>query len=130
MDAEQMKRRTKAFALDVMRLIAELPNTPIGWNVSKQLVRAATSVGANYRATRRAKSTPDFIAKLAIVEEEADECCYWLELVIEGGLLPAPRVEPLLREADEITAIIVASGRSARERAQAARAGGNQPASR
>ncbi len=77
--------------------------------ISKQLLRSATSVGANYRAARRARSTAEFQAKLGIVEEEADESVYWLELIVESSLLKATLVTPLLIEAGEITAIIVAS---------------------
>ena len=108
-----MKLRTKRFALDVIRLTAEIPKTAEGRAVGNQLVRSGTSVGANYRAACRGKSKADFIAKLGIVEEEADESCYWLEIIIEGELLPEERVEALLKEANELTAIIVASRKTA-----------------
>ena len=108
-----MKKRTKRFALDIIRLVAELPKTTEGRIVGGQLIRCATSVGANYRAACRGKSKADFISKLGIVEEEADESCYWLELIIEGKILPEEQVASLLEEANEITAIIVASRKTA-----------------
>ena len=108
-----MKQRTKRFALDIIRLASQLPKTTEGRAIGGQLIRSGSSVGANYRAACRAKSKADFIAKLAIVEEEADESCYWLEIIIEGGVLPDERAAPLLKEANEITAIIVASRKTA-----------------
>lgn len=108
-----MKQRTKRFALDVIHLEGELPKTPEGRIIGNQLIRCSTSVGANYRAACRAKSKPDFISKLGMVEEEADESCYWLELIIEGKLLPEVYALPKLGEANEITAIIVASRKTA-----------------
>ena len=113
MTADELKARTKAFALRVMRCVAALPNQPVAWVIGKQLVRSGTSVGANYRAACRARSGAEFAAKLAIVIEEADECCYWLELIIESGLLVHSKVEPLLAEANELTAIMVASRKTA-----------------
>jgi len=111
--AEELKQRTKQFALRVIRLVAALPNAAAAWVIGKQLLRSATSVGANYRAACRGRSRAEFVAKLCIVIEEADECCYWLELVIEADLLPQDLVEPLLREANEIVAIMVASRKTA-----------------
>ena len=110
-----MKLRTKRFALEVIRLVAELPKTVEGRAIGSQLVRSGTSVGANYRAACRGKSKADFVAKLGIVEEEADESCYWLELITEGQLLAEDRVIALLKEANELTAIIVASRKTAGE---------------
>ncbi len=108
-----MKQRTKRFALDILRLVAQLPKTTEGRIVGHQLIRCSTSVGANYRAACRGKSKADFISKLGIVEEEADESCYWLELIIEGSILSKAHADPLLKEANEITAIIVASRKTA-----------------
>jgi len=108
-----MKVRTKRLALDVIQLVSLLPKTTEGRVVGNQLVRSGTSVGANYRAACRGKSKADFVAKLRIVEEEADESCYWLEIIIEGDVLPEKDVAPLLKEANEITAIIVASRKTA-----------------
>jgi four helix bundle protein len=110
-----LKERTQALALRVIRLARTLPNTPEGWILAKQVLRSATSVGANYRSAQRGKSKADFIAKLAVAEEEADETCYWLELIIKAELLPRKRVEPLLHEAMEITAILTAAGKTAKQ---------------
>lgn len=115
MDADELKRRTKAFTLRVIRLVEALPRNRTADVIGRQLLRAATSVGANYRAACRARSPADFVSKIGIVEEEADEVAYWLELVVETGLLSAARVEDLLREADELVAIFVASGRTAKQ---------------
>ncbi len=113
MNEADMKKRTKRFALDIIHLVGELPKTTVGRAIGGQLVRSGTSVGVNYRAACRGKSKADFIAKLGIVEEEADESCYWLELLIEGALAEKQRAELLLKEASELTAIIVASRKTA-----------------
>jgi four helix bundle protein len=106
--------RTKAFALDVVRAVEELPRGRTSDVIGKQLLRAGTSVGANYRAACRARSRREFIAKMGIVEEEADESQFWLELIIERGMLEASRVAPVRSEAAQIVAIAVASIRTAR----------------
>jgi four helix bundle protein len=106
---EQIQKRTKQIGLEVIKLIDELPNKPSGWAIAKQIVRSATSVGANYRAACRAKSTADFINKLKIVEEEADETHYWLEVLEESNLLDVQRTENIKKEVNEIVSIIVAS---------------------
>ena len=111
---EQIKKRTKHIGLEVIQLIDELPNKPSGWAIAKQIVRSSTSVGANYRAACRAKSTADFINKLKIVEEEADETIYWLEILEESGIVEAKRIEALKKEVNEILAIVVASIKSSR----------------
>jgi four helix bundle protein len=111
--ADELKLRTKQFALRVIRLVAALPKTTEGRAVAKQLVRCGTSVAANYRATCRARSRSEFVAKIGVVLEEADETQLWLELIIESKLLPIKRVEPLLAEANELVAIFVASRKSA-----------------
>ena len=109
MDAEELKQRTKRFALRVLKLVEALPNNVQGRAVAGQLVRAGTSVGSNYRAACRGRSRAEFIAKLGTVEEEADESAFWLELIIEGGLLKPKMVEPLLHEANELTRIMARS---------------------
>ena len=116
MDEVALKTRTKAFALRVMKLVGVLPETSVGRTIGTQLVRSATSVGANYRAACRGRSKPEFVAKLGIVVEEADESCYWLELIIEGELMKKTLVEPLLLEANELTAIMVASHKTAQSK--------------
>lgn len=113
MNETEMKQRTKRFALEFIRLVTQLPATTEGRAVGRQLVRSGTSVGANYRAACRGKSKADFISKLGIVEEEADESSYWMEIIIEGKILPEIDVAPLLKEANEITAMIVASRKTA-----------------
>jgi four helix bundle protein len=113
MDAEELKARTKEFALRIIKLIGALPKTIEGRAIANQLVRCGTSVAANYRATCRARSRSEFIAKLGVVLEEADETQLWLELIIAGKLLPAKRVQPLLDEANELVAIFVSSRKSA-----------------
>ena len=109
MNAGILKTRTKIFALNVIRFVGTLPRNYAVDVMGRQLVRCATSVGANYRAACRAKSTADFIAKMKIVEEEADEAIYWLELLSESGFSSNEQLTLLLRESDEIVAMTVAS---------------------
>ncbi|MDQ3172088.1 MAG: four helix bundle protein [Acidobacteriota bacterium] len=113
MNAEDLKKRTKAFALRILRLADALPNTIEGRVIRGQLVRAGTSVGANYRAACRGRSKAEFVAKLGVVEEESDESAFWLELIIEGKFLTQRVVEPLLREANELVKIMARSRLSA-----------------
>lgn len=113
MDERELKQRTKQFALRVMKLVGALPHGSVARTIGNQLVRSSTSVGANYRAACRGRSKAEFVAKLGIVVEEADESAYWIELIIEGQLLTANLVEPLLQEANELTAIMVASRKTA-----------------
>lgn len=110
-----IKIRTKKIGLEVFKLLDELPNKPTSWAVSNQIVRSATSIGANYRAACRAKSPADFIYKLKIVEEEADETIYWLEILEESGLIPKEKLTALKIETNEILAIVVASIKTARK---------------
>jgi len=105
----ELKYRTKAFALRVIKLASSLSKDFAGRRLGDQLLRSACSVAANYRAACRARSKADFISKLGIAEEEADESLFWLELLVESGLVPSKRLEQLLKEADELTAIFVAS---------------------
>lgn len=109
MDETCLKKRTKQFALRMMRLVDALPNTTAGRAIGNQIIRSGTSVGANYRAACRGRSKAEFIAKLGVVVEEADECCFWLELIVDGESLPKDEVDPLLLEANELTAIFVSS---------------------
>jgi four helix bundle protein len=121
MDAEYLKKRTKLFALRILKLVAALPNNVQGRTVGGQLVRAGTSVGSNHRAACSGRSRAEFVAKLGIVEEEADESAFWLELIIEGALLEESRVRPLLDEANELTKIMASSRISASRKARANR---------
>jgi len=109
MTQDEMKQRTKKFALRVIKLVEALPNARTSSVLGHQLLRSGTSVGANYRAACRAKSTADFIAKLCIVEEEADETIYWIELLIDSNQIKSNLVEDLLDEANQILSIIVSA---------------------
>jgi len=113
---EKIKKRTKQIGLEIIKLIDELPSKPSVWEISKQIIRSSTSVGANYRAACRAKSTPDFINKLKIVEEEADETMYWLEILEESELVNSDSVTIIKKEIDEILSIVVASLKTLREK--------------
>ena len=108
-----LKARTKRFALRVMKLVDAMPRTIQGRAIANQIIRSATSVAANYRAACRARSRAEFIAKIGIVEGEAYESCFWLELIIDSGLLTEERIRPLLSEAGELVAIMAASRKSA-----------------
>ena len=116
MDAKEFAGRTKRFALRVMRLTGALPRTDEARIIGRQLFRAATSVGANYRAATRAKSDADFVAKMGIVEEECDECLYWMELLTEGDIVRPELLGDLTTEANEILLMVVASIRTVRTR--------------
>ena len=114
MKPTDLKLRTKRFALDLIAFTETLPKDETCRVMGRQLLRSGTSVGANYRSAKRAKSNADFIAKMGIVEEEADESGYWLELLAESGKVPASKTTALLREASELVAITVASINTAR----------------
>ena len=109
MNAEEFKKRTKLFALRVIRLCETLPRFRTSDVIGRQLLRCGTSVGANYRSVCRAKSKADFIAKMAIVAEECDEAIYWMELMIEASLADEKRIVDLKAEANEILSMVVAS---------------------
>ena len=118
MNHDNLKKRTKQFALNVISLVESLGNDRVTGVLCRQLIRSSTSVGANYRAACRARSQADFVAKLGIVEEELDESIYWIELLIESGRITSSSVVPLLKEADELLAITVASINTARKAAR------------
>ncbi len=111
---EQLRERTKQFAIRIVRLFRGLPKTDEARIMGKQLLRAGTSVAANYRALCRARSRAEFISKIGVVVEEADETVFWLEMLVETGVLPGPRMEQVLAEANELLAILAASQRTAR----------------
>ena len=113
---ETLKKRTKQFGLRVMKLVDALPKTTSGRAIGNQLVRSGTSVGANYRSACRGRSEAEFTAKLGVVVEEADESGFWMELIVEGNLLPDKQVAPLLQESEELVALFTASIRTTRER--------------
>lgn len=112
MDKQEVKLRIKKFALRIIKLSDALPKTAAGRVIGNQLLRAGTAVAANYRAACRARSKAEFAAKLGIVIEESDESCFWLELIIESSLMNSALIEPLLQEANEITAIMYSTRNS------------------
>ena len=112
--SDELKERTKKFALRVIKLCRSLPAGRDADVIGKHLLRSGTSVGANYRAASRARSQADFISKITICEEEADESGYWMELIVESELMKKELVQELWKEADELTAIFTASGKTAR----------------
>ena len=114
MTPDEMKDRTKKFALRVIRMTEALPRNRVAEVLARQVLRSGTSVGANYRAACRAKSRADFISKMGTVEEECDETIYWLELLVESGQIKLSRVQALTNEANELLKIIVASSKTAR----------------
>ena len=114
MDQNELKIRTKKFALRVIKLVEALPHTRTADTLGRQLLRAGTSVGANYRAACRARSAADFTSKMGIVEEEADESVYWMELIVDSGIIKIEKLRRLIAEANELTAIAVASIKTAR----------------
>lgn len=109
-----LKKRTRTFALRCINLVNALPNSDVGLVIGRQLLRSSTSVGANYRAASLAHSKASFVSKLSIVLEEADECCYWMDLIIEAKLLSRTKVIDLYDEAVELTKIFAASRIKAR----------------
>jgi four helix bundle protein len=117
MDRDELRQRSKAFALRVMKLADALPKRRSANAIGNQVIRSGTSVGANYRAACRARSKAEFIAKIGVVVEETDETAYWLELITESGLLPTHLVEPLLTETHELLAIFSRSHATARHNA-------------
>jgi four helix bundle protein len=116
MNSIELKQRTKTFALRVIKLIEALPNTKTADVIGRQLLRSGTSVGANYRAACRAKSTADFVSKMGIVEEETDESLFWMELLIGCELVTEKKLSDLMKEADELLAITVTSIKTAKTR--------------
>ena len=112
---EDLKNRTRSFALRVIKLVNSLPRSQTGKVLGNQLLRAGTSVGANYRAACRARSRADFVSKLGIVEEEVDESAYWMEIIVDAGLMDHERLHNLLQEANELTAITTASIRTIKQ---------------
>ncbi len=117
MTPKDLQARTKAFALRIIKLADALPHSTAGWVIGRQLLRSATSMGANYRAACRAQSRAEFAAKLSIVVEEADESLYWLELLQESGLIKPRQLTELLKEANELVAINVAARKTAKQAA-------------
>ena len=113
---EQLRHRAKQFAIRSVRLFRSLPKTDEARIIGKQLLRAGTSVAANYRAVGRARSKAEFVAKMGVVVEEADETVFWLELVVDTGIMPEAQMKDLLAEANELLAIFAASHGTAKAR--------------
>ena len=113
MTQDEMKAHTKEFALRIIKLVRALPKTVEGRAMAGQLIRSGTSVASNYRASCRSRSKAEFVAKIGTVLEEADESLLWIELIVGADLLPQKRCEPLLIEANELVAIMVATRKSA-----------------
>jgi len=116
MNKDDLRRRTKKFALDIIKFVEALPKAKTADIIGRQLIRSGTSVGANYRAACRARSTADFIAKMGIVEEEADESIFWLELMVDSSIASIQKTEPLMKEAGELLAITVSSIKTTKAR--------------
>ena len=116
MNEEQMKKRTKEFAKEIIKLCRKLPNNREGRLIGAQIFRSGTSVASNYRAACRARSKAEFISKLSVVEEEADETLFWLDLIDEMGIFDSALLDSLKKENDEIIAIIVASIKTTRKK--------------
>ena len=116
MSTEDLRKRTRAFALRVIRLCESLPSGRTANTIANQLIRCGTSVGANYRAACRARSPAEFIARMGVVEEECDECLYWMELLIESSIIEQKLLADLMQEADELLSIVIASIKTARAR--------------
>jgi len=114
MTKDELKKRSKKFALMIIKLVEELPNNMAGRTIGNQIIRSGTSVAANYRTACRARSNPDFISKITVVEEECDETLFWLELIVEANLINKVKLVDIIKEADELTAIFTASGKTAR----------------
>ena len=113
--AKELQARTKSFALRIIRMFRSLPKTEEARILGRQVLRSSTSVAANYRAVCRARSKAEFTAKLGVVVEEADETIFWLELLVESGIVPEERVRSLINEANELLAIFAASRHTARQ---------------
>jgi four helix bundle protein len=116
MDKSDLEKRTKLFALDVIRFVNGLPQTPVGNTIGKQLLRSGTSIGANYREANRAESKADFIHKITVIEKEAAETQYWLELILESGTGNREAALVLQKETSELLAIFTSIGRTSKSR--------------
>ena len=116
MDKQEFQRRTRVLALEIIRLVDSMPRTTVGSVLGRQLVRSGTAIGANYRAACRAQSDAAMLAKLAIVEEEADETLYWREMIAEAFPVASERIRPIARETDEFLRMTVASIRTMKAR--------------
>ena len=112
--AEELKRRTKAFAIRIVKLFRSLPRAEEARIIGRQVLRSGTSVAANYRAVCRARSKVEFVSRMGVVVEEADETVFWLEMLVDTGIMPKKRMDALLAEANELLAVFAASQHTAR----------------
>ena len=113
MNEEELLNRTKQFGLRIIRLVEALPKTKVSNTIGSQLLRSGTSVGANYRAACRGRSKADFASKIGIALEEADKSLYWMELLVEAGIMSKEQLSSLMKEADELVAILTATRKTA-----------------
>ena len=118
MDKHDLSRRTRAFAVRILKMIDYLPNSVAGHAIARQIARSGTSVAANYRATLRARSDADFRNKVGVVLEEADETLLWLEMIAEAKILPMDRLSPLMKESDELVRVLAATHRTVKMNAR------------
>lgn len=114
MTSDELKQRTKEFSIRVINLIRYLPNNKIGYVLGNQLLRSATSIGANYREACRSRSKAEFISKIRVVEEESDESVNWIELIKESNFFNENRLSEILKEANELTAIFTSIGKTSK----------------
>ncbi len=118
-EAKDLQARTKKFGLRIITVCQAVPASSASSVIARQLLRSGTSVGANYQAACRARSKPDFISKVGIAIEEADESLYWMEMLVEARIVSEERLAPLMKEAEEIIAILTASAKTAKARQRA-----------
>ncbi len=116
MTPQELFERCKRFAVEIILLVRKFPKTVDGYVVGRQLAKSGTAIGANYRSSRRAKSHADFVSKMKVSEEEADESVYWLTLVEETKIVNDPKVKQLLQEANELTAIFTSANKTAKSK--------------
>ena len=114
MTTDELKQRTKTFAVEIVKFARKLPNDVASDQILRQLVRSGTAVGSNYRASCRGKSRADFVSKMTTVEEEADETLFWLEVLVDTDTVPRKAVATLMDEAEQLLRIVVASIKTAR----------------
>jgi four helix bundle protein len=130
MTSEELKKRTKGFSIDVLKFLEKLPKTKAGSVIEYQLAKSGTSVSANYRSACRSRTDADFASRITICEEEADECCYWLEIIAQSGMLKKDEVKELWKEANELTAIFAASAITIRNKINNSKGSTNNQKSR
>jgi four helix bundle protein len=116
MTPDELRDRSRQFSMRVVKLYQELPKTTDAQVMGKQVLRSGTSVAANYRASCRARSRAEFVSRMAVVVEEADETCYWLQMIADSGVFPAKKLQPLQKEAQELLKIFSASRNTAEKK--------------